>query len=151
MQSLNFSIFRLFYFAVNHQQNNFNSYQPGKCNIGQREISVRKKFLLLFLPMSIILSAGSYFIPESKILWIGVLVCSFSSIVLLSEIKYKFCVIFGFFSLYNFKQLGNLDHIQESDKKEKDRQRVLKTIVASMFLALIYSAMLHYAILLVRN
>ncbi|MBP9922624.1 MAG: hypothetical protein KBF92_02240, partial [Bacteroidia bacterium] len=84
--------------------------------------------------MSIILSAGSYFIPESKILWIGVLVCSFSSIVLLSEIKYKFCVIFGFFSLYNFKQLGNLDHIQESDKKEKDRQRVLKTIVASMFL-----------------
>jgi len=136
---------------VNHTQNNFNSYQPGKCNIGLREIIVRKKFLILFLPLSIILSASSYFIPDSKVIWLGVLVCSFSSIVLFSEIKYKFCVIFGFFSLYNFKQLGNLDHIQESDKKEKDRQRVLKTIVASMFLALIYSAMLHYTILLVRN
>ncbi len=136
---------------MKHHPNNFNSYQPGKCNIGQREISVRKKFLLLFLPTSIILSASSFLLPDSKLLWLGVLICSFSTIVLFSEIKYKFCVIFGFFSLYNFKQLGNLDHIQESDKKEKDRQRVLKTIVASMFLALIYSAMLHYTVVLVRN
>lgn len=135
---------------MNNPQNNSNSYQPGRCNIGQREISVRRKFLMLFLPATILLSLTSFFLPESKILWLVLLTCSFSAIVLYSEIKYKFCVIFGFFSLYNFKQLGNLDHIRETEKRKMDQHRVLRTLVVSLFLALIYSAVLHYAVLVLK-
>lgn len=136
---------------MNIPQNNFNSYQPGRCNIGQREINVRRKFLMLFLPVSILLSVGSYFFPESKILWLALLACTFSAIVLYSEIKYKFCVIFGFFNLHNFKKLGNLDHVIDPEKRKIDHQRVLKTLVLSMFIALLYSAGLHFAIMVMHN
>ncbi len=143
----NFFRLRLLKKIVNHQNKSPNSYEPGCCNIGLNEINVRKKFLMLFLPLSLILSIGSYFMPESKILWLVLIACSFSAIVLYSEIKNKFCVIFGFFNLYNFKKLGNLDHVEDVHKKQLDRRRVLKVLISSLFFALIYSTSVHYLVL----
>ena len=105
---------------------------------------------MLFLPMSLLLSIGSFFWPDSKILWLVLLSSSFSAIVLYSEIRNKFCVIFGFFNLFNFKELGNLDHIEDPNKKLIDRKRVLQVLVSSLFFALVYSTGIHYVVLVLH-
>lgn len=128
-----------------------NYYKPGKCNIGPKEVNVRKKFLWLFSTMTVLCSAISFFMYDSKLLWLTLLASSFSTLVLFSEIYYKFCVIFGFFSLHNFKELGNLDHVSDANKKKEDHRRVLKTLVTCLFFALSYSAGLHYVILMMRS
>ena len=120
------------------------SYIPGRCNIGPKELMVRRKFLMFFLPVSFGLSIAIFSFPESKLMWTILLLTSFSAIVLIREIATKFCVLFGFFSLYNFKQLGNLDHVVNSQNKNHDRRRVLKILVASLLFAFVYTSLLHY-------
>jgi hypothetical protein len=129
---------------VNIDQKSRANYIPGRCNIGTKELLVRKKFLLFFLPVSFFLSIASIVFPESKLIWTTLLLTSFFSIVLIREITTGFCVIFGFFSLYNFKQLGNLDHVLQMQNKRLDRRRVLKVLVISLLSAFLYSSILHY-------
>ncbi|MFZ7115302.1 MAG: hypothetical protein ACO1G9_08005 [Bacteroidota bacterium] len=123
------------------------NYIPGRCNIGPQELKVRRKFLMFFLPATLLISVAIFFFPESKMIWTFLLLTSFSSIVLIRETVTKFCVLFGFFSLYNFKQLGNLDHVIHFQDKHQDRGRVLRILVASLLFAFIYSSFLHYTAL----
>lgn len=119
-------------------------YVPGECNIGHREIRVRKRFLSLFLPLTFIFTVVNFFLPESILVWISLLFTSFCVIVLYKEIKTGFCIIFGFFNLYNFKELGNLEDAQKPQDMNKDRKKVLQIIVGSLAVALLYSVSVHY-------
>jgi hypothetical protein len=126
--------------SLQHTQNN---YKPGRCNIGSREIGVRKKFLLFFLPLTLVLSGLTIYFPFSVWLWVMVLLASFSSLVLYNEIRSGFCVIFGFFSLHNFKNLGNLEEVENPKFRNADLNRVFKITMASMVVALIYTIGIH--------
>ena len=95
-------------------------YKPGSCNIGQKELSVRKKFLNLFLPLTLLLSFAAFFWDNSLMVWTLLLGSVFCLTVLWFEIKFKFCIIFGFFSLYNFEKLGTIHEV-------KNRQHPLVT------------------------
>lgn len=119
-------------------------YSPGKCNIGYREISVRKKFLYLFLPLSVIFTIVNLFHADSVILWISLLLSTFCALVLINEIRTKFCIIFGFFHLYNFKSLGHLEEVNRSEHQKIDNHRVLRMFVGSLALSLVYSSTIHF-------
>lgn len=119
-------------------------YLSGECNIGQREIHVRKKFLSLFLPLVFLLTIINFFLPQSIFVWSSLLFTSFCAIVLYKEIRSRFCVIFGFFNLYNFKELGNIEEAQKSQDRINDRKKVLQIVVGSLAVALIYTASVHY-------
>ncbi|HRH65052.1 MAG TPA: hypothetical protein PLU53_02020 [Bacteroidia bacterium] len=120
-----------------------NDYKPGVCNIGQRELSVRKKFLNIFLPATVLLSAASFFLDSSLILWILLLISTFCMIVLYLELKFKFCIIFGFFSLYNFEKLGTIHEVKNQAHQSSDRKRVLEIVIQSFLFSLIYATSLH--------
>jgi hypothetical protein len=126
-------------------------YNPGHCNIGAKELSVRKKFLKLFIPLSVFLSAAGLMWPANVAIWIFLILCTFSSIVLVTEIRYRFCILFGFFGLYNFKQLGHLDEVKNPVHLKMDRKKVWEIVILSLFIAVIYATIVHMVALMTNN
>lgn len=120
-----------------------NQYHPGICNIGLQEVSIRKKFIWLFLPLTIFFTVTCLFYCHSLFLWFLLVASSFSLIVLYLEVKYQFCILFGFFSLYNFHRLGNLHEVKDKESIVKDRRRVWEIIVISSALSLSFATGIH--------
>jgi hypothetical protein len=118
-------------------------YKPGHCNIGAKELTVRRKFLGLFLVITLLLSAGGLNRPGSVLIWIALVFASFSVVVLWMEVRYHFCILFGFFGLHNFKTLGHLDEVKSPEHHRTDRKRVTQIVIVSMMVALIYSTAIH--------
>lgn len=119
-------------------------YRPGICNIGIPEIRVRKIFLNVFLVVSTLLTLTAVYWCNSVLLWFMLLFSSFSTIVLALEIHYRFCIIFGFFNLHNFKQLGHLQEVDRPEHAKADRQKVKRIMIQALALALFYSSSVHF-------
>jgi len=124
-------------------EDNKDKYTPGACNIGIQEISIRKKFVWLFAPLTIFFTISCLYYCHSLFLWFLLVISSFSLIVLYLEIKYKFCILFGFFSLYNFQRLGDLDEVKNQESINMDRRRVLEIVLISTVIALSFSTGIH--------
>ena len=118
-------------------------YKSGICNIGEKEISVRKKFLLFFLPFVFLLTALCFSYSDSLLCWFALIAFTFAAIVLYLEIRYRFCILFGFFNLYNFGRLGNLSEVKCSDDRKRDRKRTLQIVVQALLVSVIYASVTH--------
>ncbi len=118
-------------------------YSPGTCNIGADEIKVRKKFIGLFFPLTIFFTISCLFYCHSLFLWFLLVVSAFSLIVLYLEIRYRFCILFGFFSLYNFNRLGNLHEVKNKENICKDRRRVWEIVLIALALSLAFATAVH--------
>jgi len=126
--------------AMPHRRN---QYKPGVCNIGQKEVSVRWKFIRLFLPVTAFLSIGSFYWWDSLWVWFFLLCSTFSLLVLCWEVRTRFCIIFGFFSLHNFRHLGELEEVENPDDIRRDRKRVWEITLQAMAIALGYATSVH--------
>lgn len=120
-----------------------NHYQPGVCNIGDQELSVRWKFIRFFLPVTILLTIGSFYWWDSLWVWFFLLCASFSLIVLYLEVRTRFCILFGFFNLHNFEQLGELKEVKNAEHAKLDRRRVFQICLKAMAASLLYSSVVH--------
>lgn len=118
-------------------------YKPGQCNIGEREISVRKKFLVFFSAVMTGFTISCFLYCESLFCWFALIASSFAMIVLYLEIRYRFCIIFGFFHLHNFKQLGNLEEVNCKDDQQQDKRQVKKIVFQALFISVIYASVIH--------
>ena len=118
-------------------------YKPGECNIGEREISVRKKFLAFFGVLVIGFTICCFAYCDSVASWLALIGSSFAVIVIYLEVRYRFCILFGFFHLYNFKQLGNLEEVNCKEDQKCDRKRVRKIVFQSLLVAVVYSSIIH--------
>ena len=118
-------------------------YKPGVCNMGEREVSVRKKFLVFFTALMIGFTVCCFAFCDSLVSWFALIASSFAVIVIYLEIKYRFCILFGFFHLYNFKHLGNLEEVRCKDDQNTDRKRVKKIVFQALFVSVIYSSIIH--------
>ncbi len=111
------------------------SYRPGICNIGMQEINIRKKLFGFALLFSLVLTCMSFCCYSRP--WILTLLFGsvFFTILLFIEIRYRFCVLFGFFTLYNFRQPGRLENVENRQDGRRDRRRALKLISFSSLAA----------------
>lgn len=121
-----------------------NHYQPGICNIGASELRIRRLFFRITLTVTLLMTVAAVFWSHSIPLFILMLFASFSMIVLYFEIRYRFCILFGFFNLHNFRQLGHLDEVKNDHHAKLDRKRVWKIVVKSFAFALLYSSVIHF-------
>lgn len=118
-------------------------YKPGHCNIGDREVSVRKKFLAFFSAVMVGFTVSCFVYCESLFCWFALIFSTFGMIVLYLEIRYRFCILFGFFHLHNFKQLGNLEEVRCKEDQQKDRVRVKEIVFQALFVSVVYSSVIH--------
>ena len=118
-------------------------YKPGICNMGEKEIAVRKKLLGFFTVLMAGFTICCFAFCDSLFSWFALIATSFAAIVVYLEIRYRFCILFGFFHLYNFRHLGNLDEVHCKEDQKSDRKRVKKIVFQSLFIAVIYSSIIH--------
>ncbi len=111
-----------------------NKYLAGCCNIGDHEIRVRQKFLAIFLLVTAIATIVSHFYKSIYLVYL-IYFLIFSTIVLFIEVTTRFCILFAIFSLHNFKELGNLDHVDDTNCRKKDRIKALGVILLAMLVA----------------
>lgn len=119
-----------------------NQYIPGNCNIGETEIRVRQKFLLLALLLAVVFTIITH-LTHSLIALIFLFAFTYFTIVLFIEVTTRFCVLFGFFSLHNFKGLGNLDNVDSCHCKNKDRKRAILILAGAFLLSIPYVWMVY--------
>lgn len=114
-----------------------NSYKAGFCNIGEREIAIRQKLLLFSFGATVLFTILAHFF-HSKILYFGLFFSVLSTVITMLEIKTRFCILFGVFSLYNFKEPGNLDDVTDQTCKRKDRLKALQYIIGCLMVTFPY-------------
>ncbi|MBS1764037.1 MAG: hypothetical protein JSS90_03605 [Bacteroidetes bacterium] len=118
------------------------SYHAGCCNIGEKEVHVRQKFLYLFLVVSAILTIA---VRLACAKWLAVLlfIAAFATIILFIEVLTRFCVLFAFFSLHNFKELGNLESVEDRQCRKKDIVKATNLVFLSLVAALLYTWVIY--------
>lgn len=124
-------------------QNKKDSYQPGVCNIGDREVAIRQKLLLFALISTIALTILVHFF-NARVLYVGLYFAVMSTVIIILEIKTRFCILFAVFSLHNFKEPGNLDDVSDAECKRKDRTKALLYFIVACTLSLPYVAVIWF-------
>lgn len=117
--------------------NKKDSYQTGVCNIGDREVVIRQKLLLFAFASTVFFTVLVHFFNTS-LLYAVLAFATLSTVITILEIKTRFCILFGVFSLYNFKEPGNLDDVTDRMCKKKDRIKALQYFISSVVITLPY-------------
>jgi hypothetical protein len=123
------------------------NYQPGNCNIGEKEVAIRKKGFGFFVVITLAFSVLVSLYCHSITCWLILLFSSFILIVLYLQIKYRFCILFGFFNLYNFEHPGNLNEVTCKEDSKKDRKRVSNILIRALLSATAYTVLLYLLIM----
>jgi hypothetical protein len=122
-------------------------YEPGTHNIGAKEITVRKKLLRYSITATLFFSILSGFYFQYLTVWAILFFSSFTLVVLYLEVKYGFCVLFGFFNLYNFGSPGELKDVIEIEHSKKDRRRVAKMMIQALIVSIAFTGMLRFLVM----
>lgn len=120
----------------------------GLCNIGEREIKLRKKLLTISTALGMLAAYLFIFHHDSVWLLVFFFLTLFASILIFWEVKTRFCVMFGIFNLQNFGRLGELNEVSCPEACRKARSKAVKMIVNSMFIAALITGSLYYFICL---
>lgn len=115
------------------------SYKPGVCNIGPAEREQRKwvgvRGVLLALGLTFLGYVWS-FPPLVKLL---VFFPAMAGAVGLFQYYFKFCAYFGFFSIFNFGELGKKESVLEAAARSLDRAAAFKILGLSFLAASVYT------------
>lgn len=123
---------------------NQDEYLAGRCNIGEKEILLRKKLLSLSLFVTIALSCIFLFYHESKWWLLFAFLSSTASFLILLEIRNRFCVLFAIFNFYNFNQLGNLETVKCRESSRKDKNRAMQLLMYAVLCAAVYVKVIYF-------
>jgi hypothetical protein len=106
-------------------------YEAGLCNIGPQEISVRKKLFNCSLLVTLMLACLSLSFFQHNWMMFLLFFSFFCTVLLLIEIRLKFCILFGLFNLYNFNRPGDLQNVNGSNDQQKDRIKCYKIVTVA--------------------
>lgn len=120
------------------------SYTPGVCNIGKEEVKIRKKRLVVSFIAVIVFTYLSFDRADSSWMKVFLFISSFACVLIYIEVRRKFCVIFGLAGYFNFGKPGKTEKVTNKDFLVKDRQRVLRIILASFLCALLYMLLVSF-------
>jgi predicted secreted protein len=120
----------------------------GLCNIGERELRLRKKLFTISSAIALLAAWLFVFHHQSIFLLMFFFISLFSSILIFIEIKTRFCVLFGIFNLENFGRLGDLHDVTCPEKASKARAKAKRIILNSFFMAAILTGLIYYAVCL---
>ncbi|MFZ9846706.1 MAG: hypothetical protein ACO3EE_00985 [Flavobacteriales bacterium] len=123
---------------------NFNHYIPGTCNIGPKEISVRKKASILAAIVCVISMVLILILHTHKSWRLMLFIPATACAVTFQQWYFKFCVAFGIKGIFNFGDLGKSFSIQQKAHYRKDRMKAIKMIIVGMLFGLIISVLFYF-------
>lgn len=117
-----------------------NDYVPGSCNIGAAEMSRRMRagwagaglFAVVFVGLLIGGAAPAWhlflFLP------------AFAAAIGFVQARSRFCVYFGFASLFNFSDLGQEARVVDAEARRRDRAQATRLLAISSLIAAVAAA-----------
>ncbi len=121
-----------------------NNYIPGTCNIGNDQLTKRKRFALkiILVTLACILILQIFSLDK---LWRLFMFIPFTlSAIGIQQVYFKFCYMFGIKGFYGFGELGKARTIKEEEFKKLDKAKALKMIVTSVLIGLAITIAYYY-------
>lgn len=108
------------------------TYQPGVCNIGPAEIAKRRQAALIGLALTAITLVAVIVLPVAPPVRFIVALPAAGTAIAFLQVALKFCVAFGSLGVFNFGQVGTVQHIADAAARSRDRARALRMILAGL-------------------
>lgn len=120
-----------------------NTYIPGVCNIGPSEINRRKSKLKLAVAL-LLLSTIGYFMLALPAISFSIVACFATYMfILIFQLRQKFCIVFGWKSIYNFNDLkSRKEKVNEEAWRALDKKQTLKIVFYSLLSTGLYLALI---------
>lgn len=125
--------------------NTSNTYIPGVCNIGEKEIKMRRRSGWIGLIVTAILWALFIWFDVPQIWRLTLFVPAMIAATGLLQAYMHFCAYFGFTSLLNFGDVGKTDSVSQAEFRAKDRKKAWQ-IIGYAFLFGLLVALLAYTL-----
>ncbi len=113
-----------------------NLYEPGLCNLGENEISSRKRKGIagLIITFSLAFCLDVFHYPNE--LRLLIFFPLFYSIICLYQARKKFCVYFGMKGIFNFDKIGKSTAVGNEEFIKLDRKLAIQMTLTCFLLAL---------------
>ena len=119
-------------------------YQAGVCNIGPSEIEKRKNNFYLSLMGTIISIILVIFFASSQLWTLVIFFPLFITIVTYLQVRYRFCVAFGYLSVVNFGEKSNRQRIKNDENHKKDMRKVRIMFLQSFIISLVSTLIFYF-------
>jgi hypothetical protein len=104
------------------------SYHPGACNIGPREIAKRRAFGTVSLVAAIVVAAGLVVVGAPPLARLILILPLYGAFVGYYQAQRRFCVRFAFEGRSNFGAVGDDVSVAEEEARRADRRAALRMI-----------------------
>jgi hypothetical protein len=125
-----------------NSENKFD-YIPGTCNIGPKEIIIRKKASVLAAIFCCAFVVLMLLLHVNKAWRLALFFPAAAFGVTFQQWYYKFCVAFGMKGIFNFGDLGKSFTIEQKEDYTKDRIKAFKMILVGMLFGVIISVLFY--------
>lgn len=112
-------------------------YVAGVCNIGEYEITRRRRFGLLNLAATLLIITFLVLIGADPVWRLLIFFPAFGAAIGFIQARMHFCAYFGLSSLFNFGEAGSSpEEVWEAELRRQDRRRAWTIIGYSLLIAL---------------
>jgi Ni/Fe-hydrogenase subunit HybB-like protein len=123
--------------------NSQNEYIPGTCNIGPKEIAMRKRASIYAAIFFIGLTTLMLTLQIDKYWRLILFIPAATFGVTFQQWYFKFCVYFGLKGVFNFGDMGQQFTIEQKENYKKDRIKVAKMITLGVLFGLLVTATIY--------
>jgi hypothetical protein len=99
-----------------------------RCNIGPDEVARRRRSAILFTGLAAAIAVTLLAIDVPPAARLALLPFAAGAAVNWAQVWHRFCVAFGAFGIENFGRLGEVEHV-DSTQKAADRRRVAQLLL----------------------
>ncbi|MGZ3865086.1 MAG: hypothetical protein ACXVC6_14970 [Bacteroidia bacterium] len=121
------------------------NYIPGVCNIGNEQLTKRKRFLAINIGVNIILIVLMAVLDADRSFRLLMFIPLAVTSVAAQQVIYKFCYRFGLTGLYGFGKVGYDKKVPKNQFRELDRKKSMKMLVSSIVIAVMLTVLFYLA------
>lgn len=120
-------------------------YIPGVCNIGRKEVQMRKVAGILGL-VCVVLLLGTFVVVKTEPLWrLVVFLPAFLAALGFLQAQLGFCVKYGFGGVFSFgPDVGKTDTVEQAEFRRQDRRKAVVILAASFAMAAAVAAAAYF-------
>ncbi len=112
-----------------------NDYAPGRCNIGAAEIRKRRLGGWFGIGLFAVALAALIVTGAAPEWYLALFLPAMTAATGLMQASARFCIYFGFRSLFNFAELGQEARVVDAAARRMDRVRAMRLLGQSAVLA----------------
>lgn len=112
-------------------------YQPGVCNIGPEEIARRRRAGHLGVAAAAIVLAVLVVLGAPPLLRLIVALPAGAAASGYLQAFFRFCAGFGSRGEFNFGPLGTVQHVEDTEARQRDRTRATQIALASLTIGIV--------------